>query len=207
MAIAESIKPVSKPHPTLFLQKFLRHGTTIASVAPSSRTLANALCDALDPTRPQVILELGAGTGAVTSVALERMHPDSRLFAVERDSTFAKHLRDLCPSAHVLHTDVSHVDGMLHDMNIHNVDVILNCLPTPSLPYSVNRGVFDCISRVGKDAVTAQLTVIPWIFKAFYSRLYEEVEFKLVMANIPPGGVYFCRNLRENYAEFLPRKS
>src|SRR5262245_2147762 len=39
----------------LFLHKFIRYGTRIASVAPSSPRLASELCRQIDPDRPQTI--------------------------------------------------------------------------------------------------------------------------------------------------------
>ncbi len=99
-----------------------------------------------------------------------------------------------------------HADELLKEMKIDEVDVVLNCLPTPSLPFEVNRGVFDCINRVGKNALVGQLTVIPLVFKPLYRRLFAEVDFELVMANIPPGGVYFCRGLKPDYLDQLPKK-
>src|SRR5689334_3904603 len=94
--------------PLLFLRKFVRHGVQVASIAPSSRRLAQALCRHIDPNRPQIILELGAGTGAVTAVALERMHPRSRLVAIERDADFARILRHNYPRAEVIEANASH---------------------------------------------------------------------------------------------------
>ena len=196
----------AKPSATLFIRKFLRHGGRIASIAPSSASLAGAFCRNIDPQRPQTILELGAGTGAVTRVAASRMHPQSRLIAVEVDATFVEHLRNACPTAEVIHADVRHLDAILRKTNIDQVDVILNGLPTPSLPREINQAVFDCIARVGKKAVVAQLTVMPLVYKRLYRRLFEEVKFKLVLANLPPGGVYICRGLKADYADHLPKK-
>lgn len=203
---ASALRVPAKPPVMLFVRKFLKHGDRVASIAPSSKKLAATFCRHIDPTRPQTILELGAGTGAVTVEAQRRMHPNSKLIAVEIDATFVEHLRATCLNTHVLHADVRHADQMLREMGIEKVDVILNGLPTPSLPLEINRAVFDCISRVGRDAMVAQLTVMPLVYKPLYCRLFEQVKFELVMANIPPGGVYFCRGLKSDYADNLPKK-
>ncbi len=99
MQTANIATPSIKPPVTLFIRKFLRYGDRIASITPSSRAMASALCKIVDPTKPQTILELGAGTGAITSAALQRMHPKSRLIAVEIDEHFVEHLRATCPGA------------------------------------------------------------------------------------------------------------
>src|SRR5919106_1276097 len=52
----------------LFLGKFLRHGTAIASLAPSSRWLSRATVRNVDWDRAKILVELGAGTGPITRV-------------------------------------------------------------------------------------------------------------------------------------------
>lgn len=190
--------------PFLFLRKFMRQGVQVASVAPSSRNLALALCQHIDLTRPQSILELGAGTGAVTMIALERMHPQSTLLAVEKDADFAHILRYRCPQAQVLETDAAVVNEQLHNMGIHQVDVIISGLPIPSLPYDVNYQVFNCVRALAPQGYFSQLTVMPWVYQRLYRGLFHEVSFTPVWRNIPPGGVYHCRQLRDNFADALP---
>jgi hypothetical protein len=69
----------------LFLGKFLRHGTTIASVAPSSRFLSRTTLRNIDWERATAVIELGAGTGPITRVIAERAKPDCRVVVVEQD--------------------------------------------------------------------------------------------------------------------------
>lgn len=190
--------------PLLFLRKFLRHGRRVASFAPSSRPLATMMCRHVSPDRPQTIVELGAGTGAVTAVSAARMHPDSRLIAVEIDRHFCQVLRRRCPRAEVIAADVADLPRRLDALGVERFDLLLNGLPTPSLPRSLNRVVLDTFRERGPDALFCQLTVMPWVYKPTYERLFTDVRFQLVMRNVPPGGVYFCRGLRPDYADHLP---
>jgi phosphatidylethanolamine/phosphatidyl-N-methylethanolamine N-methyltransferase len=194
------------PHKFLFLQKFLRYGTRIASVAPSSRRLARALCRHIDPLHPQTILELGAGTGAVTTVAIERMHPESTLLAVELDPDFAHILRRRCPQAHIIEADAAVTCQRLNTLGIGRVDLVISGLPVPSLPRSVNQQIFGCVKQVAHESTFSQLTVMPWVYLGLYRRLFHEVTFVPVWWNIPSGGVYHCRRLRHNFAHHLPGK-
>jgi phospholipid N-methyltransferase len=68
----------------------------------------------------------------------------------------------------------------------------------------VNRAVFEGLLRRAPDAWMSQLTVMPWVYRAMYRRLFEQVRFDLVPLNIPPGGVYHCRNLRQGWDASLP---
>src|SRR4051794_38731341 len=72
-----------------FFGKFLRHGTTIASLAPSSRWLSRATVRNVDWDRARVLIELGAGTGPITRVLAEKARPDCRVIVLERDQDFA----------------------------------------------------------------------------------------------------------------------
>lgn len=70
-------------------QDFLRTG----AIAPSSRFLARAVTSALRPDgRPLVVLEAGAGTGALTREILRWLPPGSRLDVYEVNPVFARHL-------------------------------------------------------------------------------------------------------------------
>ena len=197
-----------KKRPTLlFLRRFLKHGRRVASIAPSSRAMARAACEHVDPRSPQIIVELGAGTGAITEVACRRMHPRSRLIAVEIDPIFAQVLASRCPRAEVLNCDVRDLESHLERLGIDKIDLLLNGLPTPSLPREVNQIVLECFAKYANGAYFSQLTVMPWIYKPMYRRIFEQVTFSLVPANLPPGGVYHCRGLRSDFLGRIPGKN
>ena len=61
----------------LFLGKFLRHGTAIASVAPSSRWLSETTVRNIDWQKARALVELGAGTGPITRVIARTPPPNA----------------------------------------------------------------------------------------------------------------------------------
>ena len=188
----------------LFLRKFLHQGTRVASIAPSSHNLALALCQHITPKRPQTIVELGAGTGAVTAVAVQKMHPQSTFVAVELDRDFARILRQRFPRLTVLEANVSNLSSLLVALGIGSVDVVLSGLPTPSLPRSVSTPLFTCLNQQLGVGYLSQLTLLPWVYAGFYRRLFAEVAFSPVWRNLPPGGVYHCRRVSTDFAKHLP---
>ncbi|MEM8495633.1 MAG: methyltransferase domain-containing protein [Planctomycetota bacterium] len=186
----------------------MKHGTRVASVAPSSRFLSAATARFVDATKPQTIVELGAGTGPVTAEILRRMHPDSRLLALELDDDFAAVLRQRFgddPRATLVTGSATDLDQHLNEARLGRVDVFINGLPTPSLPEVVVDSVMRMFAtRATDDHVPmSQITEMPWVYQGLYRRMFLEVDFQFVLKNIPPGGVYHCRGVHPDYAEKL----
>jgi phospholipid N-methyltransferase len=179
----------------LFPRKLLARGRAVAAITPSSADLSRAMIRALDPKTPQIVVELGAGTGAVTSVAATRLHPESRLVAVEIDEDFAAVARRVAPRAEVVVGDVTMVRSLLLALDLPRVDVVLSGLPFPSLPATTRAAVLGWLAG-HPSATFHQLTVMPWVYARLYRSLFERVTFDLVWRNVPPGGVYHCEGLR-----------
>ncbi|WP_165245944.1 ornithine lipid N-methyltransferase [Paludisphaera soli] len=185
---------------TLFLGKFLRQGTAIASLAPSSRWLSRATVSNIDWTRPNVVVELGAGTGPITRVLAERAAGRSRILVVERDPDFARILRDRHgdhPDVEVVEGDVRDLDAMLRDRGVAQVDHIVSGLPTPSFPKESQLDLFRVVRRVLKpEGSFNQITEMPLVYRGLYRRFFEEVRFVFEPRNFPPAGVYLCRRIK-----------
>jgi phospholipid N-methyltransferase len=185
---------------SLFLGKFLKHGTAIASVAPSSRWLSRLTVRNIDWARAQALVELGAGTGPITRVIAERAHRQCRVVVVERDPDFANLLRDrfgALPNFEIVGEDVADLTAILLDRGISSVDHIISGLPVPSFPRDFQRSLFQAVSRVLRPGGTYnQLTEIPWLYRRLYQRHFEDVQFVLEPRNMPPAGTYFCRRPR-----------
>jgi phosphatidylethanolamine/phosphatidyl-N-methylethanolamine N-methyltransferase len=179
----------------LFLRKFLRHGTRVASVTPSSRFMARQLAREVDPTRVQTIIELGAGTGAVTREIVRRSNARSRVIAFEFDADFASFLqRDVGGRVEVVAGDVGALDHHLDTRGVNAIDVVVSGLPTPSLPAGVLDGMMSALHTRASSASYSQLTefLLP-VYRGLYRRLFEQVRYVPVPLNFPPGGAYHCR--------------
>ena len=185
---------------TLFLGKFLRHGTAIASVAPSSPWLSRLTVRNVDWSRARTLVELGAGTGPITRVIAERASPDSRVVVIERDPDFARLLRDrfgAFSNLDVVQGDVVDLTAILSDRGISTVDHVISGLPVPSFPVDLQRSLFQAVGAVlGPEGTFNQITEIPWLYQRLYQRHFEDVRFVLEPRNLPPAGTYFCRRPR-----------
>ncbi len=72
-----------------FLKGLLREPGAISAPTPSSPALAAAIAAKVDPQRPGLVIELGAGTGVVTQALLDRGVAPERLIAIEYCGYFA----------------------------------------------------------------------------------------------------------------------
>ena len=197
----------SKKVPKLiFLKKFLKHGTRIASVAPSSTVLAKEMCRYVDPYKPQVIVELGTGTGAFTKIISQKMHQRSRLIGFEIDEQFADITENICPQATIVRKSACQIKEELEKLNIFHADLLISGLSTPTIPQEINIKVLSFLSSQKEDFIFSQLTEIPWYYYKKYKRLFHEVKFKFVARNIPPAGIYHCKHLKENFRNHIPGK-
>jgi phospholipid N-methyltransferase len=186
---------------TLFLGKFLRHGTRIASLAPSSPWLSRATVRNVAWDRAGVLVELGAGTGPITRAIAERVRPETRVLVLERDHDFAGLLRERfgpLPNFEVIEGDCRDLAGMLADRGIDRADHVISGLPVPSFPKDLQLDLMRVVRQVlAPEGSYNQITEIPLVYKGLYQRFFDEVRFAFEPRNFPPAGAYYCRHPRE----------
>lgn len=185
----------------LFLGKFLKHGTAIASLAPSSPWLSRTTVRNIDWDRTKVLVELGAGTGPITKVLAEKARPDCRVVVLERDPDFARILRERFrgySNFDVVEGDVRDLTSILERLGISQVDAVISGLPVPSFPKDLQRDLFRAIKKIlVPDGTYNQITEMPWIYLRFYRKFFQDVQFAFEPRNFPPAGAYFCRGVKD----------
>jgi phospholipid N-methyltransferase len=185
---------------TLFLGKFLRHGTAIASVAPSSRWLSRLAVHNIDWGKAATLVELGGGTGPITQAIADRVRPGCRVVVIERDPDFARLLGERfgkLTNFEIVRGDVGDLMAILGDRGIAAVDHVISGLPVPSFPLSLQESLFRAVGSVLQTEGTYnQITEIPWLYQKLYRRHFEHVQFVFEPRNMPPAGAYFCRRPR-----------
>lgn len=183
----------------LFFRKFLLKGRGISSAVPSGPAMVRGVLRHVNFDRPCTIVELGAGTGPITSEIVENLKPNQRFVAVENDADFCEVLRRRFPDTPLLQTDATKVAEPLAHLGIHRVDYVISGLPTPNLsPQGMVRLWRWLRASLSPDGVFIQITVAPLIYRAFYQRLFEKVRYQMIWVNVPPGGVYCCSRPRRS---------
>jgi phospholipid N-methyltransferase len=200
--------PVSSPNGPdwwLMMKAFLKQGRRIASFAPSSRFMARKVIDGINWDSARCIVELGAGTGPITAETVKRLRPHTKLVVIELDPTLCSRLKARFPNVsnvEIIQGDATKFDVLLAERGISQVDHVLSGLPLPSFPEELRHAVLETSSRTLAEGGTfRQLTVMPLIYYKMYCRYFDDVRFRFVPLNLPPGGVYVCRGFRPGYTD------
>lgn len=174
---------------TLFLRHALRRPATSGAFLPSSRHLARAMTAQAE--HADLLVELGAGTGAVTR-ALRESHPHVPLVVVEAEPRLAEHLRRNFPEADV-RAQWAHdvLDGLV---DAPSQTVIVSSLPFRSLPKTVrNRTVKAVCDFLTSDPLRrlVQFTYQPrppFELPPHFDLRWHRAS--MVWRNAPPAGVW-----------------
>jgi phospholipid N-methyltransferase len=178
----------------LVLRKFVTNAKTVATIAPSSRALSRATVRGIDWSKTKVVVELGAGTGPITEELVKASPPGVRLVVNEFLPEFCDALRQKFPELHIADGDAKRLTGMLAERGIRRVDYVLSGLPLTHFTPADRDAVMDQVGQVlSPGGEFRQLTTAPWLYRGLYRRYFRDVSFRLVIWNLPPGGVYCCR--------------
>lgn len=124
-----SASPRLKPQ---FLSAWLRNPLQMGAVVASSDELAHAMAAQVDADS-QLIIELGAGTGAVTTALLARGIAPSALVVVEKDPELARQLARRFPSPPVITGDAARLLDLLGHIHSRPADAVVSSLPLLSM--------------------------------------------------------------------------
>lgn len=139
----------------IFLKQFVEQFHTTGAVMPSGKSLAAALCRFVgsSPT-PQRILEVGPGTGAVTTTLVEKLRDEDRLCLIEINQTFVTHLKTAFQERAPLRAKAHCVDvvhGRLEDLTDDGgYDLIVSGLPLNNFSVAAVEQILDGFGRLLK---------------------------------------------------------
>lgn len=169
-----------------FLLRMLKDPRTTGALAPSSARLARELADLAKNS--ENVLELGAGTGAVTQ-ALYRVVNEERLQVVELQVKLASSLKKRYPNLKVLHSTAHHA---LDNYRQRGPVAIVSSLPFRSLPPAIKHLTVQSVLGFLTSSPGSQLIQytyglsVPFMAPAEFR--WHQV--KWVFANIPPACIW-----------------
>jgi phosphatidylethanolamine/phosphatidyl-N-methylethanolamine N-methyltransferase len=174
---------------TAFMIAALSRPGTVGAIVPSSRRLADAMARAAGGS--QQLIELGAGTGAITA-ALCRIHLDVPLTAVELDPRLAQLLRERFPMIEVRAAAAHEV--LCEPQRGSGAAVLVSSLPFRSLPPGLRNRSSVAIERFLIERPASRLvqfTHLPW--EPFHLRFGASLRWRRlasVWRNMPPASIW-----------------
>jgi len=123
-----------------FLAAWVRSPLKIGSLTPSSRSLARAMARQIDLGVEGMVVELGAGTGAVTHGLLELVPPE-RLLIVEREPRLFTILHSQFPQLKIVRADAVELQIVLDECSVTKISAIVSSLPLLSMPRGIRNQI------------------------------------------------------------------
>lgn len=118
----------------VFVREFLRNPALTASLVPSSRAVAEQMCAPIPAIGDPVVVELGAGTGALSRVVAERLGGRGHHLAVELNPRLADVLAARHPGLDVAVAPAADLPALLAERGLDGCDVVLSGLPWAAWP-------------------------------------------------------------------------
>lgn len=113
----------------LYFRRFLARPARVASIFASSRALGRLIAKNIRRAEDEYVVEMGAGTGAVTQAILSSGVPAEKLIAVEVDPELARFLQSACPDVSVIEAEALGIEDSLPPPVIGAVGTVVCGLP------------------------------------------------------------------------------
>jgi phosphatidylethanolamine/phosphatidyl-N-methylethanolamine N-methyltransferase len=198
MPLQSSVRALKKP-PRLddevrFLRSWIEKPLHMGAVMPSGRVLARTMAQYVDIDSSGPVVELGPGTGAITSALIERGVDQKRLVLVEYNPGFCALLRDRYPHAKVVQGDAYTLRDSLWSVLNSPASAIVSGLPLVTKPMLTRlKLVREAFLALAPGAPFVQFTysVAPPIPKSLPGVSTEASE--RIWMNLPPARVWVYR--------------
>jgi phosphatidylethanolamine/phosphatidyl-N-methylethanolamine N-methyltransferase len=198
MPLQSSVRALKKP-PRLddevrFLRSWIEKPLHMGAVMPSGRVLARTMAQYVDIKSTAPVVELGPGTGAITSALIERGVDQKRLVLVEYNPGFCALLRDRYPLARVVQGDAYTLRESLRNVLSAPASAVVSGLPLVTKPMLTRlKLIRDAFVALAPGAPFVQFTysVAPPIPKSLPGVSTEASE--RIWMNLPPARVWVYR--------------
>jgi phosphatidylethanolamine/phosphatidyl-N-methylethanolamine N-methyltransferase len=198
MPLQSSVRALKKP-PRLddevrFLRSWIEKPLHVGAVMPSGRLLARTMAQYVDANSSGPVVELGPGTGAITSALIARGIDQKRLVLLEYNPGFCALLRDRYPLAKVVQGDAYRLRDTLWNVLGAPATAIVSGLPLVTKPMLTRlKLIRDAFAALAPGAPFVQFTysVAPPIPKSLPGVSTEASE--RIWMNLPPARVWVYR--------------
>jgi phosphatidylethanolamine/phosphatidyl-N-methylethanolamine N-methyltransferase len=177
-------------------------GTLLPSGPQLARRLAAVIPTANQGGRSPVVVEVGAGAGAVTAAIAQQVDEAATVIAVEKDPELAERLRSRNLGVRVVTADAGTLPAILADHGVDRVDVIISVLPWTLFGPRQQReflAIFAGALRTDGVFTAAAYSASYWMpaarrFRRELGLVFGEVlPTRTMWRHFPPAMTYVCR--------------
>jgi phosphatidylethanolamine/phosphatidyl-N-methylethanolamine N-methyltransferase len=187
-------KPLRLDDEVRFLRSWIEKPLHMGAVMPSGRVLARTMAQYVEIKSEGPVVELGPGTGAITSALIERGVDQKRLVLVEYNPSFCALLRERYPLAKVVQGDAYTLRDSLRNVLSAPASAVVSGLPLVTKPMLTRlkliREAFVALAP-GAPFVQFTYSVAPPIPKSLPGVSTEASE--RIWMNLPPARVWVYR--------------
>ena len=198
MPLQSSVRALKKPlrldDEVRFLRSWIEKPLHMGAVMPSGRVLARTMAQYVEIGSSGPVVELGPGTGAITSALIEHGVDQKRLVLVEYNPGFCALLRDRYPHAKVVQGDAYSLRDSLRNMLNAPASAVVSGLPLVTKPMLTRlKLIREAFLALAPGAPFVQFTysVAPPIPKSLPGVSTEASE--RIWMNLPPARVWVYR--------------
>jgi phosphatidylethanolamine/phosphatidyl-N-methylethanolamine N-methyltransferase len=177
-----------------FIRSWMEEPLATGAVMPSGKPLARTMARYVDPDVPGPVVELGAGTGAVTAALVEQGIEACRMVLVEFNPGFCRLLRARYPAATVVQGDAYALRRLLRDLLCEPAAAVVSGLPLFNKPLRFRlRLLAEAFALLAPGAPFVQFTyaVVPPIPSSYSGARAQASE--RIWFNLPPARVWIYR--------------
>ena len=196
----------------VFAAEALADFTTTASISPSSSHLAAAMLKPLALAKARIVVEFGAGTGAITEALLDDLPAQARLLVFEINPRFCSYLKSRFsdPRLILINSSVENVDRELRQRGYDEVDAVASSLGLGLMSDRQHHTLFErLLPFLHEQTVLTQYQYL-YAMQFAHGRLrrldlprllgrdFGSVQSKIVWRNLPPAFVFTCHRRISN---------
>ncbi len=198
-------------HTVPFFEQFIKNPVSVAAVAPTSRRMASVLADSAGVQDAGLVVEFGAGTGAITRVIAEKLPAGCRFVSIEINQEFISHLRENEPALPVIEGSATDARSIIErETGERQCDAIVSGLPLAAFNEELQDAILEetyQALRPGGRFVNISYIHSPFLprGKTLKTKLLEKFpqvwRSKITWPNVPPAFGYICVRPEENGQE------
>ena len=164
-----------------FLKEAFVNIKTLGTITPSSRFLSKRMLKEIDFSSVNVIVELGAGNGAITKFILKNLPPKAVL---------------ICFELILLKSSAENIEIELQKLNVNTVDFIISSLPLTIIPDNISEDILQKSYKVlDKNGSFIQYQYSLTYLKKLNSVFKDAISLGFEPLNIPPAFIYRCKKV------------